>query len=158
MDGGWQRRDAGSHATSHSKATLVSRKGDSVGTVSFSDDGADGEISVRGQDVSHSAELAKGDAGLYRATRGAWDTPGSVEAGWILLADGTQRGALAKSGPEEADAGAGPTLRFAIHLGVILENVAALDPATGSANLGSLRKVSVQNVTSVGSLSVGRVS
>jgi hypothetical protein len=145
-------------AVASGKAALENRKGESVGTVAFSQAGATGTISVGGKDVSYAADLADGDAGLYRATKGAWDTPGSIEAGWIVLADGTQRGAIVTSQSEGADAGGGTSraVRFVSHLPVILENAATLNVAQGSVNLGSA-SVPVQNITSVGTLRVDYV-
>jgi hypothetical protein len=141
------------------KATLENRKGETVGTVSFSDGAASGKVTIGGQEQSYSAKLAKGDAGLYRATKGEWDTPGSIEAGWIVLADGTQRGALGTYGQEGADAGgrASQAVRFVSHLPVILEAVPALNAAApGSINLGAAGNVPVQSITNVGTLRVAQ--
>jgi hypothetical protein len=140
------------------KATLENRKGETVGTVSFADGAASGNVTVAGQEESYSAELAKGDAGLYRATKGEWDTPGSLEAGWIVLADGTQRGALGTYGKEGADAGGGASqaVRFVSHLPVILESVPSLNTAVHSINLGAAGSVPVQSITNVGTLRVAQ--
>jgi hypothetical protein len=140
------------------KATLENRKGERVGSVAFSDGGAAGQVSLGGQDLSFLAQPPKGDAGLYRATKGPWDTPGSIEVGWILLADGTQRGAIAKSGSEGADAAGGISqqVRFVAHLPIILEAVPPLNPAHASTNIGAAGNVPVQNITNVGPLRVAQ--
>ena len=73
------------------------------------DDEAVGEVEPYPKAYSFTAEAASGEAGLYRANGEAVRAPpaGSgrpelrsfVEAGWIVLADGTQRGGVAISDP-----------------------------------------------------------
>lgn len=38
------------------------------------------------------AQKATGDAGLYRMTEGTPGKPGFSETGWVVLADGSERG------------------------------------------------------------------
>ena len=73
-------------------ATLRARTEQELGEVQFLGDTADGEIAIDGQRRSFSAEIAVGDAGLYRAFNE--DTQaGTVEVGWVVLNEGSQRGA-----------------------------------------------------------------
>ena len=81
----WFRGDVGG-----TSADLKARTEQDLGEVDFLGDTADGEIEVDGERHSFSAELAVGDAGLYRAFRE--DGEGTVEVGWVLLNDGSQRG------------------------------------------------------------------
>ncbi|MGH2986538.1 MAG: hypothetical protein ACRDLO_07625 [Solirubrobacterales bacterium] len=73
-------------------AELVNRDGDALGRVTLTTDDASGEVEVDGTSHEFAAEPAAGDAGLYRATAGKPRKPGFVEAGWVLLGDGSQRG------------------------------------------------------------------
>jgi hypothetical protein len=73
-------------------AELASRRGDDLGEATFSEEEAAGRVSIDGEEHAFTAQLATGDAGLYRATKGELGEPGSVEAGWIVLHDGSQRG------------------------------------------------------------------
>jgi hypothetical protein len=57
-------------------------------------DEATGEVETYPQAHSFTAEAASGDAGLYRAIKAG--EAGTVEAGWILLNDGSQRGGSAR--------------------------------------------------------------
>ncbi|MGH9049404.1 MAG: hypothetical protein ACRDY4_06720, partial [Acidimicrobiia bacterium] len=80
-------------------AELVTREGETIGTVTFAGGAATGTVSVAGAEHDFTADEATGDAGLYRATPGAPDAPvsaepGWVEIGWIVLTDGTQRGVV----------------------------------------------------------------
>ena len=79
-------------ATGDTKAFVAtSRNGIKISGTTGSD-GIKGTVTLKdGSEKSFSAAPAKDDAGLYRAS--AKDGDGrSLLAGWILLADGTQRG------------------------------------------------------------------
>jgi hypothetical protein len=54
--------------------------------------GLAGRVRLDGRRYTFRARRAHGPAGLYHA--GARTPDGGVEAGWIVLADGTQRGAV----------------------------------------------------------------
>jgi hypothetical protein len=69
------------------KAPLVARRGVVLGSVTFSGDTASGQVTAGGQ-RPFSAQLATGDAGLYRTTSGTANQPGFSETGWIVLPDG----------------------------------------------------------------------
>jgi hypothetical protein len=71
-------------------AELKARTEQDLGEVDFFGDTADGELEIDGERHSFSAEIAVGEAGLYTAYRK--DDEGTVEVGWVLLNDGTQRG------------------------------------------------------------------
>lgn len=71
---------------------LESRQGDSLGEVGFAGDTADGSVEIAGEEQTFTLERATGEAGLYRAAKGRPGEEGFVEVGWVLLADGTQRG------------------------------------------------------------------
>jgi hypothetical protein len=90
-------------------------------------DEATGEVETYPQAHSFTAEAASGDAGLYRAIKGKVGEVGTVEAGWIILNDGSQRG------------GSERQLEGSI---VADEPVPELDPGQGSvsvAQAGQLR-------------------
>ena len=72
-------------------ATLRARTEQELGEVEFLGDTADGELAIDGQRHSFSAEIAVGEAGMYRAFKE--DDDGTVEVGWVLLNEGSQRGA-----------------------------------------------------------------
>jgi hypothetical protein len=55
-------------------------------------DSAEGTVTLEGEDYAFSAEAATGDAGWYRARTEVDGQP--VAAGYIVLADGSQRGAV----------------------------------------------------------------
>ncbi len=78
------------------KAMLISRAGDPLGEATVSADGVSGEVTVGGERRSFSAARASGEAGLYRAARAVRKDgelrAGEVEVGWVVLADGSQRG------------------------------------------------------------------
>lgn len=89
----------GASAVSDGSATLVARFGEPiVGEAEFADDEVSGQVVLHdlgGKRVAFTAELASGEAGLYSAA--ARRAPGEhalAEAGWILAADGSQRGAV----------------------------------------------------------------
>jgi hypothetical protein len=71
------------------KATLIARRKVTLGDASFAGDRATGEVTVAGGSRSFNAELATGKAGLYHATSGTTDEPGSTETGWIVLPNGS---------------------------------------------------------------------
>jgi hypothetical protein len=71
-------------------ANLTARTEQELGEVEFLGDTADGEIEIDDEQHSFSAELAVGDAGLYRAAEE--DGERTVEVGWVMLNDGSQRG------------------------------------------------------------------
>jgi hypothetical protein len=75
-------------------ANLVSRKGVAVGPVTWSGSTASGTVTIDGTGHAFTAQLASGDAGLYRAVQGTPGDAGSIEVGWVVLADGTQRGTI----------------------------------------------------------------
>jgi hypothetical protein len=79
-------------------ADLVSRRGDPLGEATFEDGEATGEVKVDGKSHSFTAEAASGEAGLYRGIRGKVGESGTVEAGWIVLNNGTQRGGVGVAG------------------------------------------------------------
>lgn len=78
-------------------ASLSSRAGDDLGEAMISDGRVSGTVTIDGEQHAFRAERASGEAGLYRAARIDQEdgklSEGEVEAGWIVLADGTQRGA-----------------------------------------------------------------
>jgi hypothetical protein len=75
-------------------AALVSRKGVALGSVTWSGSTVSGTLTIDGAGHAFSAELATGDAGLYRAAQGTPGEVGSVEVGWIVLPNGSQRGTI----------------------------------------------------------------
>ena len=75
-------------------ATLANRRGARAGTARWSGSAASGTVSIDGVAHAFSATLATGDAGLYRAVHGTPGQAGAVEVGWVVLADGTQRGMI----------------------------------------------------------------
>jgi hypothetical protein len=81
------------------KAELVARRGVSLGEASFDGDTASGDVTVAGGPQSFSAELAKGEAGLYRTTSGKAGKAGFSETGWIVLPDGTVCGSTNSTTP-----------------------------------------------------------
>jgi hypothetical protein len=81
----WFQGDVGG-----TSADVKARTEQDLGEVDFLGDTADGEIEIDGEQHSFSAELAVGDAGLYRAFKENGE--GTVEVGWVLLNDGSQRG------------------------------------------------------------------
>jgi hypothetical protein len=78
----WFKGDVGG-----TSADLKARTEQDLGEVAFLGDTADGEIEIGGERHSFSAEIAVGDAGLYRGV----DPDATVEVGWVLLNDGSQR-------------------------------------------------------------------
>lgn len=93
-------------------AELRSRVGERLGEVSFSGEGAAGEVELAGEPHQFALEPASGEAGLYRAVVGDPGEPGSVEAGWIVLADGWLRGAKKSFIAEETDVVVAPAPEF----------------------------------------------
>jgi hypothetical protein len=79
---------------SGNSASLVSRKGAAVGQVTWSGSTASGTVTIDGASHAFTAQLATGDAGLYRAVQGTPGAAGSIEVGWVVLPDGTQRGTI----------------------------------------------------------------
>jgi hypothetical protein len=77
-------------------ASLSSRAGDDLGDAMISDGRVSGTVTISGEQHAFRAEPASGEAGLYRAARIDQEdgklSEGEVEAGWIVLPDGTQRG------------------------------------------------------------------
>jgi hypothetical protein len=69
------------------KAQLVARRGVALGSATFNGSGASGEVTAGGQSP-FSAQVATGDAGLYRTTSGTATKPGFSETGWIVLPNG----------------------------------------------------------------------
>ena len=78
-------------------ARLSARDGDDLGEAMLSAGRVSGTITIDGEQHTFRAEPASGEAGLYRAARVDREdgklVEGEVEAGWIVLPDGTQRGA-----------------------------------------------------------------
>jgi len=94
-----------------------------------------GDVLAHGTDYSFSVPVVRKPSGLYRATavvRGA-----TIKAGWIVLSDGTQVGAL----EPDADSSEPPATE-----------APALDVATGTAQAGdlTLHAVPVDGVTGSG--------
>jgi hypothetical protein len=94
-----------------------------------------GDVLAHGTDYSFSVPVVSKPSGLYRATavvRGA-----TIKAGWIVLSDGTQVGAL----EPDADSPEPPATE-----------APALDVATGTARAGdlTLHAVAVDGVTGSG--------
>jgi hypothetical protein len=79
---------------SGNSASLVSRKGVAVGPVTWSGSTASGTVTIDGTGHAFTAQLASGDAGLYRAVQGTPGDAGAVEVGWVVLPDGSQRGTI----------------------------------------------------------------
>jgi hypothetical protein len=79
-------------AISDGRVNLVSQQGDLLGEVTLSDSVASGNILLGGASRGIDAVPASDDAGLYRAAKGKPDEKGSVEVGWVVLNDGSQRG------------------------------------------------------------------
>lgn len=77
-------------------ASLVSRKGVALGPVTWSGSTASGTLTIDGTSHPFTAELATGDAGLYRAAQGTPGDAGAVEVGWVVLPDGSQRGQITR--------------------------------------------------------------
>jgi hypothetical protein len=77
-------------------ASLSSRAGDDLGEAMISAGRVSGTVTISGEQHAFRAEPASGDAGLYRAARIDQEdgklSEGELEAGWIVLPDGTQRG------------------------------------------------------------------
>ena len=75
------------------QSRLVSRRGQTVGQVRFSGDEADGHVVIGGRRHAFGARVATGQAGLYRTVKGEPGESGYEETGWIVLPDGSERGA-----------------------------------------------------------------
>jgi hypothetical protein len=117
-------------------ADLLSRDGDDLGDATFSGGGVTGEVEVDGQSQSFNATPATGDAGLYRAANveeaDGELSEGEAEVGWIVLADGSQRGST----------------NFIDPSGDLIVSRPAPKLATGSTQV---------NITNFGALAVNRV-
>lgn len=74
------------------EADLVLRNGGRAGDVTFENINASGEIEIDGERHGFFAELASGEAGLYREEEGEPGRPGYRETGWIVLPDGSEKG------------------------------------------------------------------
>jgi hypothetical protein len=85
------------------RAELRDREGARVGEVELERGGASGEVEVGGRSLAFSAVPDVGGAGLYRETAGGPGEPGFTETGWIVLADGSARGATTKFIDQESD-------------------------------------------------------
>ena len=75
------------------QARLVSRRGLAVGEVRFAREQAEGHVVIDGRRRPFDTRLARGQAGLYRPVTGEPGELGSAEPGWIVLPDGSERGA-----------------------------------------------------------------
>jgi hypothetical protein len=73
------------------QAALVARRGVVLGSAKFAGDTATGTVNAGGE-KDFSANLATGDAGLYRKTSGTTNQPGFSETGWVVLPDGNTCG------------------------------------------------------------------
>jgi hypothetical protein len=69
------------------KASLVARRGATLGSATFNGKTASGEVTAGGQ-RSFTAQVATGDAGLYRKTSGSINGGQFTETGWIVLPNG----------------------------------------------------------------------
>ncbi len=69
-------------------AALDARNGTHLGTASFADKSATGQVTVEGASRSFTAKLASGKAGLYRTVKGTGGKPGYAETGWIVQPSG----------------------------------------------------------------------
>jgi hypothetical protein len=78
-------------------AQLSARDGDDLGEAMISAGSVSGTVTIGGEQHAFRAEPAAGEAGLYRAARVDRQDgklgEGEIEAGWIVLPDGMQRGA-----------------------------------------------------------------
>jgi hypothetical protein len=116
------------------KAALSSRAGARLGEATLSGDRASGTVTIAGADHAFTADLAAGDAGLYRAAKGKLGQAGSVEVGWIVLSDDSQRG----------------TTSFIDQTGTLMVQMAPmLDTSSTSVTLSSFGTLSVSKVTVV---------
>lgn len=102
-------------------AELLNRDGETVGEATFEGDQATGEVTVDGEAHPFTAEVATGDAGLYGGTQGERGEPGFVEAGWIVLPDGSQRGATNFIDPHADD--------------IVIQPAPNLQPGAGSVSI-----------------------
>jgi hypothetical protein len=75
------------------RAALVTRKGTKLGRATFARSGAAGTVFVDGFPHRFRAVRAIGKAGLYRLQRGRLGKRASRESGWIVLPNGSRRGA-----------------------------------------------------------------
>ena len=78
------------------RAELQSRDGERLGTLRLRGTGGSGTIELAGAERSFAAARARGTAGLWRAARRLEGKRGTLEAGWIVLGDGSNRGATTK--------------------------------------------------------------
>jgi hypothetical protein len=74
-------------------AKLRSRRGGALGDVALGASSGRGTVRLGGVAHAFAVSRASGRAGLYRAVAGRAETRGAVEAGWIVIADGSVRGA-----------------------------------------------------------------
>jgi hypothetical protein len=74
------------------EAKLESRRGDPLGEATFEDGKVTGDVEVNDEPHSFTADTARSGAGLYRGILGKVGQSGTLEAGWIVLNNGTQRG------------------------------------------------------------------
>jgi hypothetical protein len=86
-----------------SKTELVSGQGVWLGEASLSAKGATGHVEIDGERHAFAARAATGEAGLYRAVHSETGEPGSIVAGWIVLPDGSLRGAKLTFIDQESD-------------------------------------------------------
>ena len=73
--------------------TLRGRDGRDLGTVRLAGERAVGEVQLSAQRARFTAVVARGEGGLYQTITGSPGKPGYRESGWIVLADGSARGA-----------------------------------------------------------------
>jgi hypothetical protein len=89
-----------------SGAAFESRSGGDRITVKLADDGARGRVTLRGAaPAQFAAQPARGDAGFYRTV--ARRDGREIRVGWVVVGDGSQRGALV----QDATATEAPSLR-----------------------------------------------
>ncbi|MCA1650157.1 MAG: hypothetical protein LC753_07690 [Acidobacteria bacterium] len=113
---------------------LSSGRGDLLGEGTISDD-ASGEIEIQGENRAFNAPRVSGDAGLYRAVVGDASNERIVEGGWIVLPNGSQRGAITMEGGGDVTE--------------ILTAPPIYPPVQGGVDLGRFGRVRVGKVTDV---------
>jgi hypothetical protein len=97
------------------QAKLRSRDGRQTLALSVDGNHAQGTLTIAGEEHTFSADQAEGKAGIYRA---GGNTPDGqrLQADWIMLADGTQRGAFQADADQNGVVPPAPTLKPVTHL------------------------------------------
>lgn len=91
------------------QASLVARDGSELGKVSISGDSASGEVIVGLASDRFDARRTSGKARLFTTAEQRGED--SIEAGWIVLADGSERGTYETSISDESKTQPAPPLR-----------------------------------------------